>query len=351
MKKYKLTLVFLLLLKAAWGQVITDGPYVFYRNGQTVAKWINARHQPDSARNLRQVNVQLEGHPEWNFTVKLRKKIINEPVESPAADKIFAVSDIEGEFEPFRNLLLAAHVIDTQYNWTFGKGSLLVAGDLFDRGKQVSQYLWLLYKLEDEARAQGGAVHVVLGNHEIMNLSGDVRYVQPEYFNDCKLMQEDYASLYATNTELGRWLRSKNVIEKDGDFLLLHGGVSTDILQKQLSLAAINTICRPYYATPRKSQPDSIQIFFGPTALFWYRGYFLEPKASQEQVDSTLRFYKAKQIWVGHDIIDHIASLYNGKVIGLDVDEHEGTHEGVLIEKDTYYRIDDKGKRSILLKD
>ena len=340
-----------------FAQNITDGPYVFYQGDKIIVKSVNKQNDQykadsviypskDKAKHL--VNIQIEGHPDWDFTVKLRNTISNEPVYSAGSDKVFAVSDIEGEFEPFRNLLLAAKVIDTHYNWVFGNGSLLVAGDLFDRGKQVSQYLWLLYKLEDEAKAKGGAVHVVLGNHEIMNMSGDIRYVQPEYFANCKLMQEDYMNLYADNTELGRWLRSKNIIEKDGDFLMLHGGVSTQILEKQLKLETINQLCRPYYSTPRKNIPHSLKVFFGANALFWYRGYFLDPKASQNQIDSTLQLYNVKQILVGHDIIDHVSSLYNDKVVGLDVDEHEGTHEGLLIENGKYYRIDDKGNRTNL---
>ena len=355
---YLYVICFALLPGLGFGQAtahITDGPYVFYRGNSIVVKSVSNKKGAYLADSLsikikrsRLLQVHLDGHPEWDFTVELRDRITTEPVRSPGANKIFAVSDIEGEFEPFRNLLLQAGVIDQRYHWTFGTGNLLVAGDLFDRGKQVTQYLWLLYKLEDEARAKGGAVHVVLGNHEIMNLSGDVRYVQPEYFNNCRLMKEDYKSLYGADTELGRWLRSKNVIEKDGDFLVLHGGVSAPLLQKQLSLEAINQMCRPYYAASRANIPDSLKVFFGQDALFWYRGYFLDPKASMGQVDSTLQLYKVKQIMVGHDVIDHVSLLYGGKVIGLDVDEHEGTHEGLLIEKGKYYRLDDKGNKSDL---
>jgi len=350
---------FCLLPVAGVAQNITDGPYVFYKNDRVIVKSVvnkNGHYIADSSgfsltdRPGHMLQVHLDGHPEWDFTVRLRGQINNEPVCSPGASKIFAVSDIEGEFEPFRNLLLQAHVIDGQYNWIFGKGSLIIAGDLFDRGKQVSQYLWLLYKLEDEARAKGGVVHVVLGNHEIMNLSGDIRYVQPEYFNNCRLMNEAYVDLYSDHTELGRWLRSKNIIEKDGDFLVLHGGVAQAVNEFNMPLDEINRLCRPWYAVPRKEiSTVNVQPFFsGTTSPFWYRGYFLDPKASQAQIDSTLRIYKVKEIWVGHDIIHHVSRLYNDKVVGLDVDEHEGTHEGLLMLNNKYYRVDDKGLRTLL---
>ena len=62
---------------------------------------------------------------------------------------MLALSDIEGEFENFRALLIAGHMMDSLYHWTFGKGHLVICGDLFDRGRDVVAELWLLYKLED----------------------------------------------------------------------------------------------------------------------------------------------------------------------------------------------------------
>jgi hypothetical protein len=305
---------------------------------------------PEKNKQIHAIIVHLDQHPEWDFTVQLKKKI-QEPssVSAGSEENTFVVSDIEGEFEPFRNLLLAGKVIDEHYNWTFGKGNLIIAGDLFDRGKQVSQFLWLLYKLEDEAAAKGGAVHVILGNHDIMNLSGDFRYVQPEYVNDAGLMHETYANLYAKDTELGRWLRSKNVIEKIGDLLVLHAGISKDLLGKNMGPAAINATSRPFYDVDYQKLPDSLNVFFDDRSPFWYRGYFVHPKASIGLVDSTLAYYRVKKIVVGHDIIEHVAAFYEGNVIGVDVDEHEDTHEALLIENNKYYRLDDKGNKTEFL--
>ena len=327
-------------------QTMDDGPYVVYRNGKTVIKSIENHFVDSSAKT---VQVHCEGHPEWDFSVPLKKKIETPPCIAPKNNApLFICSDIEGEFEHFRALLLAGHVIDTHYNWTFGKGKLVLAGDLFDRGKQVSQFLWLLYKLEDEAAANGGEVHVILGNHDIMNLDGDFRYVQPEYFNDAKLMNEPYGALYGKDTELGRWLRSKNVVERIGDLLVMHGGISPEVLSRQQSIASINREMRLFYDVHPNVVPDSLKDLFNANAIHWYRGYFLTPRATTRLIDSTLAFYHANQIIVGHDIIKHISKLYGGKVIGVDVDEHEGTHEALLIENGQYYRIDEKGQKQMI---
>lgn len=364
-KRYKLVLTVLFFTGTVSTNAdaqITDGPYIFYRGNEMVVKSVRLKtgvYTADSikfnekSKQRRPLTVHVDGHPEWDFTVKLRKDIKNEPVYSRGTENVIALSDIEGEFEPFRNLLLAAKVIDEHYHWIFGKGSLVVAGDLFDRGKQVAQYLWLLYKLEDEARAKGGAVHVVLGNHELMNLSGDLRYVQPEYFFNAKLMAEEYLNLYATNTELGRWLRSKNVIEKDGKFLVMHGGMSPQLNALRLSLDTINKISRAFYGVLIHQVMDKTAepLVSGTISQTWYRGYFLDPKATMATVDSTLNFYEVQRILVGHDIIDHVDALYNCKIIGLDVNEHQNSHEALLILKGHYYRLDDKGTKTELFKD
>lgn len=61
--------------------------------------------------------------------------------EYPQPEKLLAVSDIEGEYDGFCRLLISAGVMDTRYRWTFGRGALVICGDLFDRGKQVNQEL------------------------------------------------------------------------------------------------------------------------------------------------------------------------------------------------------------------
>ena len=72
---------------------------------------------------------------------------------------------------------MAGKVIDTDLTWSFGDGHLVIVGDVFDRGPNVTECLWLIYRLEQEASAAGGAVHFLLGNHELMVMRGDLRYL------------------------------------------------------------------------------------------------------------------------------------------------------------------------------
>jgi hypothetical protein len=157
----------------------------------------------DKARPL-QLTVHFPAHDNWNFRVNLKPTIQNEPSEFPQPEKLFVLSDIEGEFEGFRKILIGNGVIDETYNWIYGKGHVVICGDLFDRGLSVPETIWLMYKLEQPAKDAGGYFHVILGNHDIMNLSGDLRYVQPKYFQSAGLLGVNYMQLYSPDTELGR---------------------------------------------------------------------------------------------------------------------------------------------------
>ncbi|MBL0334478.1 MAG: hypothetical protein IPP73_03875 [Chitinophagaceae bacterium] len=82
------------------------------------------------------------------------------------------------------------------------------------------EVLWLIYSLEDQAKAAGGYVHYILGNHEIMNLDGDIRYVHGKYLEAASLLGQSYVNLLGENAELGPLAPHKNIIERIGNMLL-----------------------------------------------------------------------------------------------------------------------------------
>lgn len=356
--KQELTIILLLVACRLQAQQPSDGPYVCYHADKVVVTTIvkdNDLLLPETKRYGSKQAVSLtvvpESRPDWVFTVRLRDTLTDDPANYPATGRCLFMSDIEGEFASFRKMLIAAGVMDTQYRWTYGANTLVIPGDLFDRGRDVVPELWLLYKLEDEARNAGGAVVTILGNHDLFNLSGDHRYTDGKYFKDAWLMKTDINDLFGKDTELGRWLRTKNVIAKVGKVLVMHGGLSPAIAEKRLSVEQLNAVCRPWYDAGKKAVPDSLQLFFGKDALFWYRGYFMpKDKASPAFIDRTLLQFGCKSIVVGHTVVKwNIASYYGGKVIGVDVDEHTREPEAALYENGKWLTVDTSGSTTLLI--
>ncbi|MFQ5349230.1 MAG: metallophosphoesterase, partial [Thermoanaerobaculia bacterium] len=93
-----------------------------------------------------------------------------------------AVGDLHGNHDKLVRLLTAADLIDRARHWSGGDDHLVVAGDFLDRGVDERPLMDLLRRLETESIAAGGRVHVLLGNHEVMNLFRDLRYVNPQSY-------------------------------------------------------------------------------------------------------------------------------------------------------------------------
>jgi len=347
--------------------LMMDGPYVLYNKDALVAKTLHVEKMStlrvDSLYLSRDASPDIKvgtDIPGKYFNIRLKKALQREQSVYPAPSKILALSDIEGNFSRFRELLQAGGVIDTAFNWTFGDGHLVLLGDFFDRGRQVTECLWLIYALEEKAKAYGGYVHFILGNHEIMNLSGNTKYVHKKYLNNQSLLGMDFTDLYGEGTELGKWLRTKNIIERIGDILFVHGGISKEVNKMGLSIKEINDLVWPFYA-----KGDSIRHNSGKTDLdvlystkvspFWYRDYYESPtdpdRATETQVDSSLNIFDAHTIVTGHTIVDDTISVhYDGKVVNIDTRHASGKSEALLIAEDRYYRLNVDGAREIMYK-
>ena len=332
-----------------------DGPYVLYRNDSVFVKYIDENGgtktiRTDSMQASQKGSVNLVVNtdiPGRTFTVQLKQKLVNEKPEYGGVKKMLVISDIEGNFEALRKLLQGNRVIDENFNWTFGKDHVVFVGDFVDRGKMVTEVLWLVYSLEEKAKAAGGYVHYILGNHEIMNMSNDLNYVNKRYLQHAALMNKPYMQLFGPDAEIGRWLATKNVAEKIGNVLFAHGGISTYINFLNISLKELNEITRPYYTdTTYKYKDDRLNIIYSDLGPFWYRNYYKAPRASMEQIDSTLDNYRVKHISTGHTIIaKEISSVYGGKVYNTDVHHAEGHSEALLIDNGNFWRVNAAGEK------
>lgn len=113
-----------------------------------------------------------------------QSKELSRPVRYPAADRIIAVGDIHGDYGALRQVLNKAGVLGVDGSWSGGRTVLVQVGDQLDRGDSERKIYDMLFRLQDEAPNHGGAVHILLGNHEIMNSQFDFRYVTAGGFAD-----------------------------------------------------------------------------------------------------------------------------------------------------------------------
>jgi hypothetical protein len=197
----------------------------------------------------------------------------------------------------------------------------------------------------------GGQVHFILGNHEILNLQGNSTYVRRKYLENANLMDEAYNHWFDQNSELGRWLCTKNAVEKIGDNIYCHGGISPELASTKLGLAEINRICRQNIGKPNEAivDEDAKAIFDLKTGIFWYRGV-AKNLISKEEVMAILQFAGAKRMVVGHTIHPDITALYGGRVICIDLYHEENIRMGFMktlwVEEGFCYGLDSRGEKS-----
>ncbi|MFN8843129.1 MAG: metallophosphoesterase [Chryseotalea sp.] len=294
------------------------------------------------------------------FNVPIQNEVIEDSISFKTQSKILVISDMEGNFNTLRKLLTKNHVIDSNLNWTFGSGHLVLLGDFVDRGSFVTQILWLIYKLEFQAREKGGYVHYILGNHELKNLYGDYYSASQKYLQTAGILGRQQFELYNHQSFLGRWLASKNVLVRINDNLFVHGGIHPDIIKYNFSIEDINTIVKNSYRKyPYQSiEHDSVKLIKSDqTGVCWYRGYF-DSDFKEESLDLILNKFKVSHIVVGHTIQEEVNTLFNGKLFAIDVLHPQDQYnyfptrnsQGLLIDGGKCYKIDDSGKNHLLLK-
>lgn len=372
-----------------------DGPYIFnsrhklraisIKDGQLIEEYIT----PDNASEL---------ISRYNLTCSfedLSADYLKKPIYSQIFEKVDSIgiiSDIHGEFNTYITLLKASGIIDNNLRWKFGKGHLVVLGDIFDRGNKVTEVLWHLFCLEKQAAEAGGMVHVLLGNHEIMELANNTGFLNDKYRGVEKLTGTRYYNLYGRNTVLGSWLRSKPVVITIDDIILVHAGISPELFRKGYTVEQINRVFSekivgrvlkeqdrsneqlipgqnksPEWDNSNSTASDFSQkvpentsgnkatneneieeLMFlvqnkGPV---WYGGYFSNEDFSETHLTSILDFYGKKHIVVGHSTYQHINTLYNKKIIGVDAGIWiDKIGEMLLYKAGSFYSVNMTGKR------
>lgn len=334
-----------------------DGPYVFINSNVPLALRVESTAQV--VNNVTkspvrgELRVTVDNKLETQFNVPLRHSYPRSKLIYSTTENVLAISDLEGNFDATVNLLIANGVIDNSLNWSFGKGHLVLIGDMVDRGTNVVPTLWLLYKLEAEAKKAGGNLHYVLGNHERYLLDGRTKSVAKKYFGTYRATNMTQRQMWSDETTLGRWLRAKPVLLKINDILYVHGGISPEVLSKKPTFEFIDNLAKESFVTTGTIIKNiDGHILHGSKGLLFYRGlakdmsqYGLGKKADESHVEQLLSVFDAEKIAIGHTLTKHIGFDFNEKVIRVDVDHAAGESEALLIENHEIFRVNLNGQK------
>lgn len=343
-------------ISAAQDEMPPDGPYLVYRGDSLFAQvaWPEERRKVEIPWTEDGLN-DLPAFPSFRPGFVDPKRVFHrkEQISFDDVKTVVALSDIHGQYEVTKKLLQNFGIIDDDQHWIFGEGHVVIVGDIFDRGDEVNESLWLIHNLQFEAEKAGGMVHFLLGNHETMILSGDVRYIHKRYLMTTALLKTPYQNLYGPDTYLGRWLRSLPLTIRVNNIVYVHGGMSKELLREVSTLEKINNLyhaelidVNPSVAT---AESEKLKTLYGRSGPLWYRGYFLDQDFEESDIDKILKKLKADKMVVGHTSFDAIKSYYNGKVLAVDSSIKFGsTGEVLIIEGDHFSRGTLLGERKEL---
>ena len=312
--------------------VEADGPYVFRTATGLEALWVCKDHVIRRELPARVEATVVAPECGYRHPLTVLPPRTAEIARFPATPRIVALSDIHGQYGLLVTLLRAHHVIDSEDRWSLGDATLVVAGDVFDRGPQVTEAFWLLYSLQQQAAAAGGAVHFVLGNHETMVLYNDLRYVNPKYLKSAQLLGRSYPALYGPDSTIGQWLRTRPVLLRIGDTLFLHGGIAPENLDLVRNIDATNAGYQAAVGLPKaqvKAAPDTARLFDGKTSPIWYRGYF-DGRMDTAQIEALLKQLDLTRIVVGHTSMPHVSSFHGDRIIAIDSSIKNGENGELL---------------------
>lgn len=289
-----------------------------------------------------------------------------------AAQRIVAVGDLHGDYAAYAAILRAARLIDARDHWIGGDAIFVQTGDVPDRGPDTLRIVRSLMRLQREAALSGGRVVTLVGNHEAMNVTGDLRYVHPgEYAafadrnsaqrrsrfyesnrtaienhyrrRDTALTREQVRAAFETDTplgwvehrtawsprgEVGRWVAANPIVALIDGNLFAHGGVGAsyaNVTADEMNRRAAAAL------TARDTSREA--IINDPRGPLWYRGLIrrdadeeapvaagaAEALSMEAELAEVLAAHQARRMIVGHTPnFAGIQFLHGGRLVAID---------------------------------
>jgi hypothetical protein len=260
------------------------------------------------------------------------------------AGRVVAVGDLHGNYAGLRRILAETGIIDRRGHWQARDTHLVQLGDILGRGGEPGKIFKLLRRLETEAPGFGSRVHVLLGNHEAMSISGMLMYNTLEEFRDLAeeefledgarlaaswqaeapdaklgkrldmLGAREFRSALSPQGKVGAWLMGHNAAVAIGGHLFVHAGLNR--AHGRMPLDHLNARLRAALADDGACHPeDSPLRRDGPQ---WNRDYTLRPGPERgEELDEVLAYHGCRRMVVGHTPTSCIAPGQAGRIVPL----------------------------------
>jgi len=309
--------------------------------------------------------------------------LANNPLEAKAkkhddyhwsgVERVIAIGDLHGDYERYISVMRSAGLIDHRDKWSGGKTHLVQTGDIPDRGADTRKIIDHLVKLRRQAKKKGGYVHMLIGNHEAMNVIGDLRYViegefsafttrksvelreklwsqQVEWLRTNTLTFEEldlvayraeweqkvplgwieHRQGWGIDGEYGSLVNNNPVAIKINDTMFLHGGISAAYCKFSLQ-----SLTEQLLEAMANYDREVTTIVNDPLGPIWYRGLAQEDEAGifSQTLDNILNRYGAKRIVIGHTPTGGVVwPRFDQRVVVNDtgIANHYGAHKGVL---------------------
>jgi hypothetical protein len=228
--------------------------------------------------------------------------------EAPA--KVFAVGDLHGDLQAAKRTFRVAGVLDQNDAWIGGNSVVVQTGDVLDRGNEERPLLEWLERVAQAAETAGGALHRLNGNHEIMNVAGDLRYVTPggftafaEYANgpipasmsDAPQAHRGRLAAFLPGGYWAKRLANYPVVLQVNDTVFAHGGLTSRHIEYGLERmnSEISAWMRGSRPLPKALQSDDTP--------FWDRTYGESVSDSDcRMLERVLAQLSAKRLVIGH---------------------------------------------------
>jgi len=299
----------------------------------------------------------------------------------PPVKKLICIGDLHGDLAVTLKVLKLAEVIPQNSNindinnihWCGKDAWIIQLGDQIDRcrpdewdkncikdfndviddeGNNMA-IIKLFLRLDDEAKQYGGRVLGTLGNHELMNVDKDFRYVSPKEFlefvpedqQNRKYTDDGYPMGYyhrkkaferGSNISKLYAVKKKSIIIV-GSYLFVHGGLSIPLMEKY-TIAELNDIVTKWLLKTESDVESEIfnEIFRDDDDMspFWCRIFAEDEGNPDNNINSfnkllaTINNKNKKLMPVKGIVISHtpqfmedkyLNSLYNDRLWRIDV--------------------------------